>query len=413
MSIPSRGESYFYLSQEEIVDRYKVLVAAEAGVAEDTLTFCGGCYEDSGDYGRAWIGSVSAAELERLHAAHRNRLFAGNVRLFIGTRKGSINEQIIKSARDNPGEFWALNNGITILADSAIRGDEESGTTILQLRRFSIVNGCQTTSSLVRAKPDPKTKVLARVIAAKATLRSEVVRFNNSQNAIRIWAVRAVDDLQQQLRVELKKFSINYAPKMEGARIVRSQSMIELDRVTQFLAASSHDFLLQAIDNKAELFDQPYQKIFFRGIKAPEIFLAWSVGLQADEERQALVDKLHQKQEAGLLSVASTHWIVFVTYKLFDKFTGSGVRNIGVDRLQSAEMQNALRKYVKQAADMFVDAAIDTYSRDEFGSNKSALRSAKFLEKIDQKVKLRAVRLADRLLPDLVAVAKSSRTRVS
>ena len=55
-------------------------------------------------------------ELIRLHKSYKTELFAGNVRLFIGSRKGSINEQIIKTAKNQPGLFWALNNGISIVA---------------------------------------------------------------------------------------------------------------------------------------------------------------------------------------------------------------------------------------------------------------------------------------------------------
>lgn len=113
---------------------------------------------------------------------------------------------------------------------------------------------------------------------AKATLRNEIVRYNNSQNAVKIWTVRAVDDIQNQLRREFAASSINYAPKQEGARQTRNTSIIELDKVTQYLAASQESFLIQAIDNKGELFDQPYQKLFRRGIKAPEIYLAWLAG---------------------------------------------------------------------------------------------------------------------------------------
>ena len=139
----------FYFAQQDIKSKYQSLVQAETGIPEDELNFCGNHFEDSGDYGRAWVGSVSATELKRLYSAHQDKLFAGNVRLFLGSRKGGINEQIIKTAQTNPGQFWALNNGITIVADSAGQTPNpgETGASKLKLKRFSIVNGCQTTSS--------------------------------------------------------------------------------------------------------------------------------------------------------------------------------------------------------------------------------------------------------------------------
>lgn len=190
--------SFFHFAQEDIRSKYQALVDAEAGIPEDELHFCGKHFEDSGDYGKAWVGSVTATDLMRLHKKHQDRLFAGNIRLFLGSRKGGINEQIIKTAKTAPGNFWALNNGITIVADNVkLESESDAQGSTLQLKRFSIVNGCQTTSSLVRAGADSSAKVLTRVIAAKQGLRNEIVRYNNSQNAVRIWTVRAADDIQE------------------------------------------------------------------------------------------------------------------------------------------------------------------------------------------------------------------------
>ena len=403
--------NYFYFPQQDIIERFKNLVDSEAGIPEDVLNFSGAHFEDSGAYGRAWIGSVSAAELKRLHSLYQDRLFAGNVRLFIGARKGGINEQIIKTAKEDPGNFWALNNGITIVADSAtpVKGSTAASST-LEIKRFSIVNGCQTTSSIVRADADPSAKVLARVIAAKTALRNEIIRYNNSQNAVKIWTVRAVDDIQNQLRKEFSIANISYAPKQEGARKTRNPSIIELDKVTQYLAASQEQFLIQAIDNKGELFDQPYQKLFRRGIKAPEVYLAWLIGSFADEERQSLVDALAGDKNAGLLGVASGYWITFCAYKIMKRFSDLGSLHLTLQHMNTTECKNALRKYSKQAATMFYDAAVDTYDREEYGSFKSTLRSAKFFTRIDSKINSRIARLDSRALPNLAVVCRTAKT---
>ena len=403
------GFTYFHFPQQEIVKRYRSLVDAEAGVPEDVLHFSSAYFEDSGAYGRAWVGSVSAGELKRLHSAYGDKLFAGNIRLFIGARKGGINEQIIQTAREAPGNFWALNNGITIVADTAAPSTTPESST-LGLKRFSIVNGCQTTSSLVRADADPVAKVLTRVIAAKAALRNEIVRYNNSQNAVKIWTVRAVDDIQNQLRRDFSISAITYAPKQEGARKTKNPSTIELDKVTQYLAASHEGLLLQAIDNKGELFDQPYQKLFRRGIKPPKVYLAWLTGNLADQERQILVDALGDDENAGLLGVSSGYWIIYCAYKIFQRFSDLNSMHITLEKMKTLEFNNALLKYVKQAATMFYDAAVDTYAREEYGSFKSTLRSTKFLQKVNSKINSRVIRLERKALPDLVAVCKTAKS---
>jgi hypothetical protein len=402
--------TFFYFHQQVIVDRFRVLVSSEAGIPAGEIKFSGKYIEDVGDYGRALVGSVNATELQRLHKAHSNDLFAGNIRLFLGARKGGINEQIIKTAKEEPGKFWALNNGITIVADTVDAVDEIDGSTTVKLTRFSIVNGCQTTSSIVQSKASDKAKVLARIIAAKATIRGDIVRYNNSQNAVRIWSVRAADALQQTLRTEFKAVGIDYAPKQEGSRKKKDQLIIELDKATQYLASSETEFLIQAIANKGELFDQPYQKLFYKGIQAQHVYLSWLVGSIAEDERQNLLNQISDDSNSGLLSVTSSYWIIYCTYKLFEKFTNINSPQITLERMKSKDFQNALRKYVTQATNLFYEAAVDTYERDEYGSVKSTLRSSKFLSKIDSKLKLRIARLKPKLLPDLIAVCKSIKT---
>jgi len=401
-----KGINFFHYAQDGIISKYQSLIDAEAGIPEDDLQFSGSYFEDSGEYGRAWVGSVNAGELKRLYNAHQDKLFAGNIRLFLGTRKGGINEQIIKTARTSPGNFWALNNGITIVADSAapLAKSRASG---LKLKRFSIVNGCQTTSSLVRADAKDSAKVLARVIAAKVGLKNEIVRYNNSQNAVKIWTVRAADEIQEQLRKEFQKFDITYAPKQAGSRRKRDILNIELDKVTQYLASSENAYLIQAIDNKSELFDEPYQKLFKKNINATSVYLAWLVGRFSDEERQEHLSGLGNDQNAPLLGVTSTYWITYCTYKMLARFSDLASAQISLKRMRSSEFENALRKYVKKAVEMFYDAGVDSYDRDQYGSFKSTLRSSKFLAKIESKINSRIVKLGDRALPDLSAVAKS------
>ncbi|MCD4501626.1 AIPR family protein [Chromobacterium vaccinii] len=192
------GYHFFFEHQEKIIENYNILIEEEGGIPEETIHFSGAYYKDEGAYGEAYIGSISSTELVRLHNSHPNKIFSGNIRFFLGARKGGINEKIIKTAQENPEGFWALNNGVTIVADSIYPVD---GGNAIVARRFSIVNGCQTTSCLVKAgKAGESAKVLARIIAAKSGTKNDIVLYNNSQNAVKIWAVRAADDTQEILK---------------------------------------------------------------------------------------------------------------------------------------------------------------------------------------------------------------------
>lgn len=386
---------FFYLGQEEILDQYKGLIESEKGISEDTLTFTGKYIEDQGDYGRAWIGNVSASELIRLNKKYTSQLFAGNVRLFLGNRKGGINEQIIKTATNTPGLFWALNNGVSIIADTAEPIGKKGDS--LKLKRFSIVNGCQTTSALTEAAATDKCKVLLRVVAAKDAVKNDIVRFNNSQNAIKIWTVRAVDSTQERLRREFATLNISYAPKQSGSRRRRDTSkIIELDRLTQYLAAKHNKFLIQAINNKAELFDEPYSQLFFPQIKTKDVLLAWQLGNICEEKRIEQLQELGtDTSSAGLLAVTSTFWIIFVANKIIEKYSDTASPHITVERINTKQFQSALSKIVDAAVEIYYLQALDTYGNGkEFGTFKSTLRSTKFLQLIEPKIDFKVTQLA-------------------
>ncbi|WP_126283590.1 AIPR family protein [Burkholderia stagnalis] len=402
---------FFYLPQEEVQDQYNALVESERGIAEDRLTFSGEIIDDSGEYGRAWIGNVSAKELIRLHKTYSNQLFAGNVRLFLGSRKGGINEQIIKTASETPGLFWALNNGVSIIADTALKSNQPKNT--LTLRRFSIVNGCQTTNALTQADASEDCKVLVRVIAAKDAVKNDVVRFNNSQNAIKIWTVRAVDSTQERLRRELNTIGLDYAPKQSGSRRKRDKAkIIELDRVAQFLAAQKSEFLIQAIDNKAELFDQPYSQLFYPQISATDILLAWQLGNICEEKRIEQLRALGKSsQTAGLLAVTATFWIIFTASKIISKMSDTHSPYITLERVHTDAFRNALSKIADSAIEIYYLQAVDTYQGGkEFGTYKSTLRSTRFLQQIEQKIDFKVSQLPllkSNRPPALENVAKS------
>ncbi len=60
-NISFSGSRFFYDSAEEILDQYAIIRSADKSVPEDTLSFVSDVVEDSGDYGRAFIGTVEAS----------------------------------------------------------------------------------------------------------------------------------------------------------------------------------------------------------------------------------------------------------------------------------------------------------------------------------------------------------------
>lgn len=396
--------TFFYETQDSLYDKFVIARAADRNVPEDTIAFTTRVVEVKGDFGQAIVGAVPASELARLHGSYQNRLFEGNVRLFIGQRKGGINEKIVETAQSRPGDFWALNNGITIVADS-FEGITE---TKYILRRFSIVNGCQTTVSLSRAiealADAGDAQVLVRVVGAKKALLTDIVRFNNTQNPVKLSAVRLLDPIQESLRSSFTAIGYSYAPKQEGAKALKSPKRIELDRITQYLAAMSEDTVLEAVAKKAELFDRSYKTIFPRGIKPERVMLAWLLAQEVEAERAILLEACDSGTDPvmkAILGIHGTPWGIFVATMLIDQ-TGSDLSKLTLKKMNSNEFQAALKKYAKKAMELYSELAVNIVTTDETAANtRNELRVKPFLDKLKRTLSLRMAKSASWKLPKL------------
>ena len=144
-------------------------------------------FSSSGAFGNAIVVSMPGSELVRLYEKYGDILFDRNVRLFLGDRKGSVNAGIASTLRDEQrrDKFWAFNNGITMLCDGFEIEDEDDW--LLVVRNFNIINGCQITVSLARSTVDlTDVYALARIISPPETIVDDIIKFNNSQNPIKM-----------------------------------------------------------------------------------------------------------------------------------------------------------------------------------------------------------------------------------
>ena len=137
------------------------------------------------------------------------QLYEQNVRQFLGGRR-KINKGIRRTLETNPEHFGLFNNGITVVAKSMERGPGDSWI----LTNPYIVNGCQTTRTIwevLKIKLDSggtgagaedewrerleRSIVVAKFVTSQDTgLLKDIVKFTNSQNAVREQDFVALED---------------------------------------------------------------------------------------------------------------------------------------------------------------------------------------------------------------------------
>lgn len=122
-----------------------------------------------------------------------NRLLESNVRTYLQART-MTNKGILKTIAEEPHLFFAYNNGITATASAAEFVETSKGLQLVELTDLQIVNGGQTTASLLYAREQNrssldgiKVQVKLNIISDGATnefLVPNISRYSNSQNKV-------------------------------------------------------------------------------------------------------------------------------------------------------------------------------------------------------------------------------------
>jgi hypothetical protein len=127
-----------------------------------------------------------------------------------------VNQDIEQSLSDKSApDFWWLNNGVTILATSAIPLGKTSSGNALQLHDVQIVNGLQTTQTIYNyfssAKEIPEGCILVQVIVSdNSDIRDRIIRATNNQSSVELASLSATDKVQRDIEAILEQYGWYY-----------------------------------------------------------------------------------------------------------------------------------------------------------------------------------------------------------
>lgn len=140
----------------------------------------------------SYLCVIKGNQLANLFGRYGSRLLEGNVRAFLGM-KGGVNKGIRATIQDTPSLFFAYNNGIAATASEVQVESVRGQLTITGLTDLQIVNGGQTTASILNARKKDRLSLdgvsvqmkLTRVPPSKALeLIPCIAEFANTQNKV-------------------------------------------------------------------------------------------------------------------------------------------------------------------------------------------------------------------------------------
>jgi hypothetical protein len=224
----------------------------------------------------SWVVPVSVEQIARMYEGAGIRLFARNVRGFLGDTQ--INRNMKETLDKEPEFFWYYNNGVTIVCDAAEQVSR-GGNKVLRLVNPQIINGQQTTRTLHEcANKSTKATVLVRVISVPRETDQDALRFENLvsrivaatnwQNAIRASDLMANDRRQVELERNLRKIDYQYLRKRQSKGEARRDAgvkhrfVITKEELAQVVAATDLDPLVVR-EGKEQLFEERYYEHVF------------------------------------------------------------------------------------------------------------------------------------------------------
>lgn len=170
-----------------------------------------GPHGESGSY-EAYLLTLPGQFLAEVYERYGPRLLELNVRSFLQAR-GKINKGIQQTISNEPANFFAFNNGVSMTAARVDVADlPGGGKAIAKIHDLQIVNGGQTTASLYYAMVKNKADLSAVVVQAKLSvvspdhrdsLVSQISLYANSQNRVNMADFTSNDTFH----VELERLS--------------------------------------------------------------------------------------------------------------------------------------------------------------------------------------------------------------
>jgi hypothetical protein len=238
---------------------------------KETMHFSGKSIVEDFNYKRVLIGKVNVLELARLFENHGDVLLEKNIRRYLGLIKNRVNESIkntliTSTKREN---FYFYNNGITITCNrfsyNALQGNDWK----VNIENLQIINGgqsCKTIQQTIKDYPlfdYTQVFVLVRLYELSGQdnddLVTDITIATNSQNPVDLRDLRANDQLQRQLELDIKELGYIYKRKKDnvsGGDIVSSSVVAE----SVFTVWRNKPHLAKF--KQGELFGKFYEEVF-------------------------------------------------------------------------------------------------------------------------------------------------------
>ena len=279
-----------YVNHERLV---KILQASKP--VKDTLQLSGKAIVEDMEFSRVLLGRISVTEIATLIERHGERLLERNIRRYLGLQGNRVNEGIRHTlTSDEKNNFYFYNNGVTLICDSFSYNALQDGDYKVRVENLQIINGGQTCMTIFKTLREPdlihqnaQAFVLLRLYELPRENEGLVQRITyatNSQNPVDLKDLRANDERQNRLKMDIEQLGFKYRPQ-------RSNTPTRSTDITSGVAAEAVLSVWRRKPHQAKFFSREhfgklYDTIFTDQLNGAQIVIAVQLYRIAENRRK-------------------------------------------------------------------------------------------------------------------------------
>ncbi|MGA1132605.1 MAG: AIPR family protein [Prochlorotrichaceae cyanobacterium] len=279
-----------HVNHERLV---KILQASRP--VKDTLQLSGKAIVEDMEFSRVLVGRISVTEIATLIERHGERLLECNIRRYLGLQGNRVNEGIRHTLTgDEKNNFYFYNNGVTFTCDSFSYNALQDGDYQVRVENLQIINGAQTCMTIFKTLREPdllhqnaQAFVLLRLYQLPRENEDLVQRITyaiNSQNPVDLKDLRANDQRQQRLEMDIQQLGFTYRRK-------RSDTSTRSTDITSGVAAEAILSVWRRKPHQAKFFSREhfgklYDSIFTDQLNGAQVVIAVQLYRIAENRRK-------------------------------------------------------------------------------------------------------------------------------
>lgn len=248
----------------------------------DRLQLAGRFVIEDMNFSRVLIGRVAVEELAALIDRHGERLLERNIRRYLGLQGNRVNEGIRDTLLGpDRSSFYFFDNGVTLTCDKLEYNALQGQDVQVRVQNLQIINGGQTCMTIHRTLRDAQPAsgdpayVLLRIYQLPSDaddLVRQITFATNSQNPVDLRDLRANDQIQQRLELDLRQLGYDYRRKRTGSSA--PSNVITSAVAAEALLAVWRRRPQQARFSSREHFAKLYSLIFAETVSGAEVATA-------------------------------------------------------------------------------------------------------------------------------------------